>query len=76
MDPIDMMVTDANCEYLGLSRLCLMEAAGKSLGDEVAKIAVFTFPLAAYIAAEKPAGPEPKIITSKNNSCFIFPHPN
>lgn len=43
MDPIDMMVTDANCEYLGLSRLCLMESAGKSLGDEVAKIAVFTF---------------------------------
>ncbi|ALT69862.1 bifunctional ADP-dependent NAD(P)H-hydrate dehydratase/NAD(P)H-hydrate epimerase [Methanobrevibacter millerae] len=43
MDPIDMMVTDANCEYLGLSRLCLMEAAGKSLGEEVAKIAVFTF---------------------------------
>ena len=38
-----MMVTDANCEYLGLSRLCLMEAAGKSLGEEVAKIAVFTF---------------------------------
>lgn len=43
MDPIDMVVTDANCEYLGLSRLCLMESAGKSLGDEVAKIAVFTF---------------------------------
>ena len=38
-----MMVTDANCEYLGLSRSCLMEAAGKSLGEEVAKIAVFTF---------------------------------
>lgn len=38
-----MMVTDANCEYLGLSRLCLMEAAGKSLGEEVAKIAVFAF---------------------------------
>lgn len=38
-----MMVTDANCEYLGLSRLCLMEAAGKSLGEEVAKIAVFSF---------------------------------
>lgn len=38
-----MMVTDANCEYLGLSRVCLMEAAGKSLGEEVAKIAVFTF---------------------------------
>ena len=38
-----MMVTDANCEYLVLSRVCLMEAAGKSLGEEVAKIAVFTF---------------------------------
>ena len=38
-----MMVTDANCEYLGLSRLCLMEAAGKSLGQEVAKIAVFSY---------------------------------
>ena len=38
-----MMVTDANCEYLGLSRLCLMEAARKSLGEEVAKIAVFSF---------------------------------
>ena len=38
-----MMVTDANCEYLGLSRLCLMESAGKSLGEEIAKIAVFSF---------------------------------
>ena len=43
MDPVDMMVTDANCEYLGLSRLCLMESAGKSLAEEVGKIAVFTF---------------------------------
>ena len=43
MRPIDMMVTDANCEYLGLSRLCLMESAGKSLAEEIAKIAVFTF---------------------------------
>ena len=43
MLPIDMMVTDANCEYLGLSRLCLMESAGKSLAEEIAKIAVFTF---------------------------------
>lgn len=43
MNPIDMMVTDANCEYLGLSRLCLMESAGKSLAEEVGKIAVFTF---------------------------------
>lgn len=38
-----MMVTDANCEYLGLSRLCLMESAGKSLAEEVGKIAVYTF---------------------------------
>ena len=43
MNPIDMMVCDANCEYLGLSRLCLMESAGKSLAEEVAKIAIFTF---------------------------------
>lgn len=43
MHPIDMMVTDYNCEYLGLSRLCLMESAGKSLADEVGKIAVYTF---------------------------------
>jgi len=38
-----MMVTDNNCEYLGLSRLCLMESAGKSLAEEVGKIAVYTF---------------------------------
>ncbi len=38
-----MMVTDFNCEYLGLSRLCLMESAGKSLAEEVGKIAVYTF---------------------------------
>ena len=43
MDPIDMMVTDYNCEYLGLSRLCLMESAGKSLAEEVGKIAVYSF---------------------------------
>ena len=43
LDPIDMMVTDYNCEYLGLSRLCLMESAGKSLAEEVGKIAVYTF---------------------------------
>ncbi|MCQ2972353.1 MAG: NAD(P)H-hydrate dehydratase [archaeon] len=43
MDPIDMMVTDLNCEELGLSRLCLMESAGKSLAEEVGKIAVFAF---------------------------------
>ena len=38
-----MMVTDYNCEYLGLSRLCLMESAGKSLAEEVGKIAIYTF---------------------------------
>lgn len=38
-----MVVTDYNCEYLGLSRLCLMESAGKSLAEEVGKIAVYTF---------------------------------
>ena len=38
-----MMVTDYNCEYLGLSRLCLMESAGKSLAEEAGKIAVYTF---------------------------------
>lgn len=43
MDPVDMMVTDLNCEYLGLSRLCLMESAGKSLAEEVGKIAVYSF---------------------------------
>ncbi|MDD2643588.1 MAG: NAD(P)H-hydrate epimerase, partial [Methanobacteriaceae archaeon] len=43
MDPIDMQVTDHNCEYLGLSRLCLMENAGKSLSDEVATLSTFTF---------------------------------
>ncbi|MGL6298428.1 MAG: NAD(P)H-hydrate dehydratase [Methanobacteriaceae archaeon] len=43
MDPIDMMVTDTNCEDLGLSKLCLMENAGKCLSDEVAKISTFTF---------------------------------
>ena len=43
MKPIDMTVTDINCEDLGLSRLCLMENAGKSLSDEIAKISTFTF---------------------------------
>lgn len=38
-----MMVTDTNCEDLGLSKLCLMENAGKCLSDEVAKISTFTF---------------------------------
>ncbi|RBQ22852.1 ADP-dependent (S)-NAD(P)H-hydrate dehydratase [Candidatus Methanobinarius endosymbioticus] len=43
MDPIDMMVADINCEDLGLSKLCLMENAGKCLSDEVATISTFTF---------------------------------
>ena len=43
MNPIDMMVADTNCEDLGLSKLCLMENAGKCLSDEVAKISTFTF---------------------------------
>ena len=43
MDPIDMMTTDYNCEYLGLSRLCLMENAGKSISDEVATLSTFKF---------------------------------
>ena len=43
MLPIDMMVCDYNCEFLGLSRLCLMESAGKSLAEEVGKIAVYSF---------------------------------
>ena len=38
-----MMVCDYNCEFLGLSRLCLMESAGKSLAEEVGKIAVYSF---------------------------------
>ena len=43
MDPIDMITTDYNCEYLGLSRLCLMENAGKSISDEVATLSTFKF---------------------------------
>ncbi|WP_409200389.1 NAD(P)H-hydrate dehydratase [Methanobrevibacter sp. DSM 116169] len=43
MNPIDMVVTDLNCENLGISRLALMESAGKSLSDEIAKIATFNF---------------------------------
>ena len=38
-----MQVTDYNCEYLGISRLCLMENAGKSLSDEVANLSTFKF---------------------------------
>lgn len=33
----EMMVIDTNCEYHGLSRLQLMENAGKSLAEEIAK---------------------------------------
>ena len=40
---MDMMICDYNCEFLGLSRLCLMESAGKSMAEEVGKIAVYTF---------------------------------
>ena len=43
MDPIDMMATDYNCEYLGLSRLCLMENAGKSISDEVATLSTYKY---------------------------------
>ena len=43
ISPLDMKITDINCECLGLSRLCLMESAGKSLAEEVGKIAVYTF---------------------------------
>ncbi|MDR2830773.1 MAG: NAD(P)H-hydrate dehydratase [Methanobrevibacter sp.] len=43
MKPIDMTVTDYNCEDLGLSRLCLMENAGKGVSDEIAKLSTFTF---------------------------------
>ncbi|AGN17465.1 bifunctional ADP-dependent NAD(P)H-hydrate dehydratase/NAD(P)H-hydrate epimerase [Methanobrevibacter sp. AbM4] len=43
MDPIDMNATDLNCECLGLSRLCLMESAGKSLSDEISKIITYKF---------------------------------
>lgn len=43
ISPIDMKITDINCEDLGLSRLCLMESAGKSLAEEVGKIAVYKF---------------------------------
>lgn len=43
MDPIDMIVTDINCEDLGLSRLCLMENAGKCLSDEISTLSTFTF---------------------------------
>jgi NAD(P)H-hydrate epimerase len=43
MKPIDMIATDYNCEDLGLSRLCLMENAGKSLSDEIATLSTFTF---------------------------------
>lgn len=43
MKSIDMIATDINCEDFGLSRLCLMENAGKSTADEIAKLSTFTF---------------------------------
>jgi NAD(P)H-hydrate epimerase len=43
MKPIDMNVIDINCEDLGLSRLCLMENAGKSLSDEISKFSTIRF---------------------------------
>lgn len=43
MKPIDMNATDYNAEYLGLSRLCLMENAGKALADEVTTISTYKF---------------------------------
>ncbi len=48
MKPLDMMVADYNAEYLGISRLCLMENAGKSLAQEISyintsgKVIIFT----------------------------------
>lgn len=38
-----MNIVDINCECLGLSRLSLMESAGKSLAEEVGKIAIYNF---------------------------------
>ncbi|WP_295722415.1 NAD(P)H-hydrate dehydratase [uncultured Methanobrevibacter sp.] len=43
MNPIDMEATDLNCEYLGINRICLMESAGKSLADEIAKIVTYNY---------------------------------
>ncbi len=48
MKPLDMMVADYNAEYLGISRLSLMENAGKSLAQEISyinttgKVIIFT----------------------------------
>ncbi|MEM2624301.1 MAG: NAD(P)H-hydrate epimerase, partial [Archaeoglobaceae archaeon] len=33
----DMRVLDINCEFFGLSRLQLMENAGKAVADEISK---------------------------------------
>ena len=33
----DMQILDINCEYFGLSRIQLMESAGKSVADEIKK---------------------------------------
>lgn len=48
MNPLDMMVTDLNAEYLGIPRLSLMENAGKALAHEISfiettgKVIIFT----------------------------------
>ncbi|MBU4548191.1 MAG: bifunctional ADP-dependent NAD(P)H-hydrate dehydratase/NAD(P)H-hydrate epimerase, partial [Euryarchaeota archaeon] len=39
MNPLDMMVTDLNAEYMGLSRLSLMENAGGCLARHISSIA-------------------------------------
>jgi NAD(P)H-hydrate epimerase len=48
MDPLDMMVADFNAEYLGISRLSLMENAGRAIAyqifdiSEPAKVIIFS----------------------------------
>ncbi|MDP1553426.1 MAG: NAD(P)H-hydrate epimerase, partial [Methanobacteriaceae archaeon] len=48
MDPLDMMVADFNAEYLGISRLSLMENAGRAIAHQVfdisepAKVIIFS----------------------------------
>lgn len=39
MNPLDMMVTDLNAEYMGLPRLSLMENAGSCLAQHISSIA-------------------------------------
>ena len=38
MDPMDMMVADANSEALGIPRIVLMENAGKCVAEKIFKI--------------------------------------